>query len=151
MPHIASIVYKPADLEKRPPDYYSRIPIDKAQLKVGYGIVGDTKGKSSVRQLNIMFSEEIAELTQNGFHTQPGELGEQIVVVGLQAEDLSPAKRLKFGESAIVELIELRTGCPRFEHIQGHAASEAAGRIGYMARVVADGEIAIGSPVEVAD
>jgi MOSC domain-containing protein YiiM len=151
MPKISSIVYKPATLEKRPADYYSRMAVDRAELAVGNGIVGDTKGKSSNRQLNIMFGENVAELKQQGFLAEPGQLGEQIMIAGMREEAMSPGTQLRVGDSAVVELLEARTGCERFEHIQGHSAKIAAGRLGSMARVVADGPIAVGSTVEVVE
>lgn len=149
MPNISSIVYKPAALEKRPADYYSRQAVDRAELAVGNGIVGDAKGKSSNRQLNIMFGDTVAELKQEGFLADPGQLGEQIVIAGMREETMSPGTHLRLGNTAVVELLEARTGCERFEHIQGHSAKVAAGRLGYMARVVADGQIEVGSIAEV--
>ena len=149
MPQIVSIVYKPSNLEKRPADYYSRLAIDCAELVTGSGILGDTKGKPSDRQLNIMFDEKVAELKREGFLTEPGQLGEQIVIKGLSVDKMQPGTQLRMGDSAVVELLEERTGCGRFEHIQGHPKELATGRLGYMARVVADGEIAVGEPVMV--
>ena len=40
-----------------------------------------------------------------------------------------------------------RTGCPRFEQIQGRPASAVEGRLGVMARVIAGGTIRMGDPV----
>jgi MOSC domain-containing protein YiiM len=154
MPHIASIAYKPAESEAQPADRYSRVSVARAELIAGHGIAGDTMGGARDRHLNIMRSELIAELRSEGFHTATGELGEQIVIAGLAPDAWRPGARLQLGDSAVVELLKLRKGCPRFVHIQGQPLELSAGRIGFMARVIEGGRIAVGStvqPVQTAD
>ncbi|MEX2170135.1 MAG: MOSC domain-containing protein [Pirellulales bacterium] len=148
MSHIASIVFKPTDLENQPADQFSRVAMETAGLVAGHGIAGDTKGDSKNRQLNIMRSETITELHREGYRTSPGELGEQIVIAGLPPDEWIAGATLRLGESAVVELISLRKGCARFAHIQDRPIQQSEGRIGFMARVVQSGEIAVGSPVE---
>jgi MOSC domain-containing protein YiiM len=144
---IVSIVYKPAVIESKPPDHYARLPLARAALVAGRGIDGDVKGNGGKRQLNIMAAEDVAWLRAHGFRTGPGELGEQIVVAGVAPEAWAVGGRLRLGDSAVIEVCEPRTGCARFEHIQGHSRQEVEGRIGVMARVVQGGTIAIGDGV----
>ncbi len=151
MPHIVSIVYRPANIEQRPEDHYARIPLDRATLIEGRGIEGDTKGRAKDRELNVMRAEAVAELHQAGFHTAPGELGEQLVIAGLEPDVLVPGVRLQFGEEAVIEVVSARTGCSRFAHIQGKPIAAAAGKVGVMARVVCEGAIAVGDAVAVVD
>jgi MOSC domain-containing protein YiiM len=147
MSTIVSIVYSPTHLPAEPEDYYQRVPAAEAELKVGKGIVGDRKGGSPKRQLNIMAAEELAALAALGFQTGPGQMGEQIVLSGIDLAGLEPGARVQLGETACIEVVSHRTGCDRFEHIQGHARGEAAGRLGVMAKVVAAGPIAVGDAV----
>lgn len=149
MPQIVSIAYTPANIERRPADYFARTPLDSAVLIASHGIDGDAKATRGKRQLNVMFAEQVAGLRAEGFRTEPGELGEQIVVAGLSLDEITPGARLRLGAAAVIELCELRTGCGRFAHIQGKPAADATGRLGYMARVLAGGKIAVGSPVAV--
>ena len=142
MPHIVSIVCKPVDVEQKPADHYARVPVEHALLIAGHGIEGDCKGGTKDRHLNIMLAEVVAELRAEGFRAAEGELGEQIVVAGLQSELLKAGIRLRFGETAIVEIVEPRTGCARFVHIQKKTKESAKGKIGYMASVVVGGWIA---------
>ena len=95
-----------------------------------------------------MLAEILAELQAEGFKTSPGDLGEQIVISGIPAESLVPGARVRLG-SAVIEVTIPRTGCPRFEAIQGKTKQTAAGRLGVLARVIAGGEIAVGDEVEV--
>jgi MOSC domain-containing protein YiiM len=145
--HIVSLVYTPADIEQRPADRYARVPLDRAMLLEGHGIAGDMKGRSDSRQLNVMLAEMVESLRAEGFHSAPGELGEQIVIAGLDPDTLLAGVRLRLGESAILELVFPRQPCRRFAHIQGHPKDAARDRIGFMARVVRGGEVAIGTAV----
>ena len=144
---IVSIAYSPTDLPAEPEDHYQRVPVSEAALLVGHGIRGDRKGGSPKRQLNIMSAETLAVLAQAGFQTAPGQMGEQIVISGLDVNALAPGTQVQLGDTACIEVISHRTGCDRFEHIQGHAPSEAAGRLGAMAKVVTAGRIGVGDPV----
>jgi MOSC domain-containing protein YiiM len=146
---VAAIVFTPCGIEPRKPQgHYARIAVERAKLVESQGIDGDAKGGPGDRQLNIMLAETLAELAAEGFSTQPGAMGEQIVLAGLDPTALAPSARLKLG-AAIVEIGIPRTGCARFETIQGKPRQAAKGRLGVMARVVAGGEVAVGDPVEV--
>jgi MOSC domain-containing protein YiiM len=149
MPHLTSIVYSPADGTPEPDDHYRRVPLEQATLTVAGGIQGDRKGRNPGRQLNVMVVEALAALAEQGFKTAPGEMGEQLRLSGLDVESLPTGTRLQIGDEAVIELIKPRTGCDRFEHIQGKLAKEAAGRMGYMATVVVPGEIRVGDKVAV--
>lgn len=147
MAHVVSIVFRPRDAG-RPQDRYAREPVERARLVEFQGIAGDRKGGSGDRQLNVMRAETLAGLAAEGFRTGPGEMGEQIVVAGLPADALAAGARLQLG-GAVIEIGIPRTGCARFETIQGKPRQAAKGRLGVMARVVTGGEVAVGDPVEV--
>jgi MOSC domain-containing protein YiiM len=152
MPHVVSICYKPAGVEQRPADHFARVVVAEAVLVEGHGIEGDAKGGrdkhgSDKRHLNVMFAATMAGLRAEGFKTDPGELGEQIVVAGLDEATLTPGARLSLGGSAVIEVTLPRTGCDRFAHIQGKPKAIAKGRLGIMARVVAGGVVRAGDEV----
>ena len=148
MIRIISIVYKPEGMTLEPEDHYLRTPLESANLITGHGIEGDRKGGNPKRNLNVMSFEALEELHQEGFKIQPGEMGEQLVIQGLDVGELKAGDRFQVGEQACIEVISQRTGCDRFEHIQGKPRQLAAGRMGVMAKVVADGMIAVGDPVK---
>ncbi len=148
MPEITSIVYKPAGLGEDPATHYLRVSLPEAELVAGRGIMGDLKGVAN-RPLNIMSAEVLAVLAAEGFQTGPGQMGEQIVFSGLDVNSLSAGDRVQIGDEAVVEIIKPRTGCDRFEAIQGRPAASVQGRIGMMARVVTSGPIRVGDSVKV--
>jgi MOSC domain-containing protein YiiM len=148
-PHVVSIVYRPRDAaEPKPQDHFARVPLVRARLVEFHGIEGDAKGSATDRQLNVMLAETLTELGAEGFKAAPGELGEQIVLAGLDPASLAEGARLRLGSAVIVVGIP-RTGCARFEMIQGKPRQSAKGRLGVLARVVTGGEVAVGDPVEV--
>lgn len=143
---IQSLVYKPAEAERRPEGRFSRVEVSEVTLVIGSGIQGDTKGRWENRELNIMRAETVAELAKEGFSTGPGELGEQLIIAGLAPEALYPGTRLRLGD-AVIEVVKGRTPCTRFSEVQGKTVKEAWGRIGAMARVVIGGQVRIGTEV----
>lgn len=149
MAEIVSIAYTPAEIERKPADRFARVSLESAVLVGRHGIDGDQKATRGKRQLNVMFAEQVSQLRNEGFRTAPGELGEQIVIAGLPLDEITAGARLRLGDAAVIELSELRTGCGRFEHIQGRPPSAVVGRLGYMARVIAGGKIAVGSAASI--
>jgi MOSC domain-containing protein YiiM len=149
MPHIASIVYAPAHDYQEPADHYLRVPVSTAELVAGHGIRGDRKGSNPDRGLNVMSAEILAGLGQEGLKTGPGQMGEQLVIAGLDFSTLAEGARLQIGQTAAIEFVKNRTGCERFEHIQARQREAVAGRVGFMASVVTGGRIKVGDAVRV--
>lgn len=148
MSQLVSIVYKPKTAPS-PKDEYLRLPCEQAQLVAGYGIEGDAKGGGNTRHLNLMSAHIVQELAGEGFRAVPGQLGEQLIVAGLDVDTLPCGTRLRIGDQACVELVEPRTGCAKFERFQDKSRQQCAGRMGMMARVLVSGTIAVGDPVSV--
>jgi molybdopterin adenylyltransferase len=148
MTQIASIVYKPEGMPE-PQDDYLRIDLNEAKLIAGYGIEGDRKGGHADRQLNIMSYETLSNLRSRGFYTEPGQMGEQIVIHQLDVDNLPAGTRVQLGADAVIEVVKPRTGCDKFERLQKHKRQEAAGEMGVLARVITGGQIHVGDPVKV--
>ena len=151
MARIVSIAFSPPTETPRPPDHFHRVAASQATLVADRGIEGDRKGRGGDRQLNFMSAETLAALRAEGFKTGPGEMGEQIVVEGFDVNHLAAGTRIRMGVSACVEVVSPRSGCDRFEIIQGQAKRLVRGRLGVMVRVVADGPIAVGDAVAIKD
>jgi MOSC domain-containing protein YiiM len=120
-------------------------------LIAGYGIEGDRKGGHPDRNLNLMAQETLNSLASEGFIAGPGQMGEQLIVDGL-VQDLNtlPAgTQLQIGTQAVIELVKPRTGCERFEAIQGQSPSKVQARMGVMARVLTGGAIQVGDGVKI--
>ncbi len=149
MGEITSIVYKPQHIDFKPLDRFSRLPLEQARLVKGYGIEGDRKGGHPQRQLNILFSAHVEQLRAKGFKTAPGELGEQIVLNGVDVAQIAPNTVLQLGTLAQVKVVEWRDGCQRFSRIHGLPYQAADGLLGVMATVIHSGKICVGDAVKV--
>lgn len=147
MPTIVSIAYSPPTETPRPKDSYHRVAAQRAVLIADRGIEGDRKSKGGDRQINVMSKAALTALAAQGFQTAPGQMGEQIVIEGIDLDALPAGSRLQLGPSAVIETVLPRTGCDRFEHIQGKFKGLARGRMGQIVRVIAGGPIAVGDPV----
>ena len=147
MSQVVSIAYTPDGIDPEPADHYARVPLAEARLVVGHGIEGDCKGGGRKRQLNVMAAETLRRLRDEGFKTAPGEMGEQLVVSGVEVERLAPGDCLRLGAEATIEITSVREPCTRFAHIQACPVAAGEGRIGVMARVVVGGAIRVGDPV----
>ena len=148
MTQIASIVYRPIG-EPNPKDDYLRLDLDDATLVAGYGIEGDAKGGHPERQLNVMSYETLTILRSQGFYTEPGQMGEQIVIHQLDVDALEAGAQVQLGMEAIIEIVKPRTGCDKFETVQKRSRSLVQGQMGQIARVIVGGKIHVGDPVRV--
>lgn len=146
MATIASITPKPKG--ERPERRYLRERVAQGELVAGHGLAGDSKALPS-RQLNVMFADVLASLAAEGFDATPGQMGEQLVLAGLDPAARAAGTRLRLGEAAVIEILKPRTGCSRLVAVQGKPLAEVAGRLGVMAQVVEGGPVWVGDPVVV--
>jgi MOSC domain-containing protein YiiM len=152
MSEVYSLVYQPTPSEHVEPYHYTRVPVEQVNLIAGHGIEGDDKaGHNPNRHLNIMSYEIVEALKAEGFKAEPGELGEQIIVRGLDVSTLVEGDRIQLGVSAVAEIVKPRTGCDWFELIQGKSPSLVQDRMGMMARVVESGIVKVGDPVRIVE
>ena len=136
---IVSLSYQSAARE--------RVTAERVYLIAGHGIDGDRKaGHHPKRHLNLMAHEVVSQLTVDGVAVQPGQLGEQIIVAGIDLAALPERTRLRLGESALIEITTPRTGCTRYGQIEADAAEEMP--LGVMARVLEGGALAVGDQVQ---
>ena len=151
MAEIYSIVYQPQPSRADDPDpKFNRVSIDSGTLIADHGLEGDRKaGRNPNRQLNLIDHETLELLRAEGFQTEPGEMGEQIIVRGAGLDKLARGTRVRLGTDAEIEITFPRTGCSWLEKIQGQSKELTIGRLGVMARVISGGQIRVGDSVRV--
>ena len=151
MAEIYSLVYQPEPSVDEPPFRFNRVRVDQVNLIANHGIDGDRKaGHHPERQLNIMSYDTLQDLKDMGFAVEPGEMGEQVIVSGMNVQQLEPGTRLQLGEG-VIEVTKLRTGCAWLEKVQGHAIETIQGRVGVMATVITGGIVKEGDAVKVVE
>lgn len=150
MSEVHSLVYQPGPSKDVEPYRYNRVQVNEVTLVAGHGIQGDRKaGHNPNRQVNLMSFEVTEGLRAEGFKTAPGELGEQMVIRGMDVHTLPEGVRIQLGDSAVLEVVKPRTGCDWFEKVQGKPKTQATNRLGVLARVLESGVVKVGDPVRV--
>lgn len=142
---IHSITYQPIDREDggRSKDFF-RVPVQQADLIAGHGIEGDRKaGHHPGRQINLLSQEWLLRLQDLGYRITPGQFGEQIILAGVDLEELNVGDRLQLGEIACIEITQTRNPCRRLQTVQQLPVDELKA-IGVMAAVIVGGTIKVG-------
>ena len=153
MAEICNILFQPLDRPSQARnESFIREPRREAMLIVGHGIEGDAKaGHHPDRQLNLLSREWLERVERLGYQITPGSFGEQLIVEGVDFEELGPGVRLKLGPEACIEITKPRTGCSRLEAAQERSVEAIGGEIGLMAKVLVGGRIAEGDSVRALD
>jgi MOSC domain-containing protein YiiM len=146
---IISICYQP-DVSQLEDKEFNRVPMNSVELIANHGIKGDRKaGRNPKRQVNIMSMNTVQLLHEIGFKTAPDQLGEQLVVDGLDIMSLPVGTQIQMGELAVIELTMVRTGCEWLEMIHSQSKNNTINRLGMLAKVVQSGTIRVGDTITV--
>lgn len=152
---------------------FSKPVLAEIRLLAGLGVEGDAhcgvtvKHRSRVavdptrpnlRQVHLIQSELFAELTERGFALRPGDLGENVLTLGVDLLALPRGTRLRLGADAVVEITGLRNPCGQIEAFRPGLLAAVVERAndgtlrrkaGVMAVVVAGGRVRPGDAIGV--
>ena len=108
----------------------------------------------NLRQVHLIDSELIDELSAQGFPVEPGSMGENITTRGIPLLDLPRGTRLHIGENAIIEITGLRNPCAQLDELHDGLMDavldrDAKGRIIRKAGVM--GVVVVGGIIRPAD
>lgn len=121
---------------------------DRVLLKADWGIEGDAHAGEWHRQVSLLASESI-ELVREILPTlKKGAFAENIITRGIDLESLGLGKRLRVGESAVLEITQIGKEC----HNSGCAIKRATGdcimpREGLFAKVIEGGSVGPGDEI----
>lgn len=152
---------------------FSKPVVDEVVLVEGWGIEGDTHAGTTVqhrsrvardpsqpnlRQVHLIHAELFDEVAENGFHVDPGQLGENVTTRGVDLLALSTDTLLHLGDQAVVRVTGLRNPCQQINGFEPGLLKEVLGRAeggvverrgGVMAVVVAGGTVRAGDTIRV--
>ena len=141
------------------------------RLVEGHGVDGDAHAGATVqhrsrkrwrpaepnlRQVHLLHAELLDELRAAGFPIGPGQVGENVLVRGLDLLGLGTGTRLHLGAEAVVEVTGLRNPCVQLDRfadglraatLRQEADGTVARLAGVMAVVRAGGPVRPGDPV----
>jgi hypothetical protein len=144
---------------------FSKPVRDHIDLVAGHGVAGDTHAGASVvrrirgrgtveqanlRQVHLLSVELLERFADRGFVVQPGDLGENVLLSGVDLHALPTGTRLHLGDTAVVELTGQRNPCKQMDDFQRGLQKAAlerdedgglVRRVGVLAVVVGSGEV----------
>jgi len=123
--------------------------VPKAELKTGFGIVGDAHADDWHRQVSLLAVESIEKMIAAGAKVSPGNFAENITTEGIDLLELPIGSKLRIGEDVELEITQIgkkcHGGCSIFEQL-GDCVMP---REGIFAKVTASGAIKVGDIIEV--
>jgi MOSC domain-containing protein YiiM len=152
---------------------FSKHNQDRISLITGLGVDGDAhmgttvKHRSRVaqdptqpnlRQVHLLHAELFDELQLEGFHVEPGQMGENITTRAIALLELPAGTRLSMGDTAVIEVTGLRTPCVQIDQFQRWLLSQVVDRdangalvrkAGIMSIVLVGGQVAAGDSIRI--
>ena len=121
--------------------------VPAAELKVGFGIVGDAHAGNWHRQVSLLGQESIEKMRAKGADVSAGDFAENITTEGIDLYSLSFGSKLRLGADAEVEITQFgkkcHSGCVIFQQI-GDCVMP---REGIFAKVTKPGKIKAGDTI----
>ena len=97
-----------------------------------------------------LYSEELyADLRAEGIDLVNGAVGENFTTRGVNLQHLAKGDRLRVGAECIIELTEIRVPCRTLTKWDTNLPRMIQGRSGWVARVITEGTVRPGDPIEV--
>lgn len=112
---------------------FNKYNTESINLLKGLGVEGDAHSgknvmhlydkrknpdKPNLRQVHLIHTELHAELAEQGFKVEAGEMGENITTSGIDVLNLPKGTILEIGKEAKVEVTGLRFPCSKLDTIQ---------------------------------
>ena len=123
--------------------------VPAAELKAGFGIVGDAHAGKWHRQVSLLGQESIEKMRAKGAEVSAGDFAENITTEGIDLAALAIGSKLRLGSVSEVEITqfgkECHSGCAIFQQI-GDCVMP---REGVFAKVIKPGRIKAGDIIEV--
>jgi len=121
-----------------------------ARLLAAHGIQGDAHAGPGHRQVSILGRADIEAFRRTGgLAVEPGAFAENLIIDGLELSALGLGSRLRIGASAEISITQLGKRCHQRCAIFHRTGDCIMPRLGLFARVVEDGDIVVGAPVEI--
>ena len=118
------------------------------ELRRGLGVVGDAHAGTWHRQVSLLGLARIAEMREHIPDLPLGAFGENLVLRDLSPETLTVGRRLRVGETAVLQVTQLGKVCHERCAIYHTVGDCIMPRHGTFARVVRSGTVRAGDPIQ---
>jgi len=125
-----------------------KTPVERVELKVEHGIIGDAHAGDWHRQISLLASESIAKMQAMGLDVDKGDFAENLTTQGVDLVNLPIGTRLQVGETEL-EVTQIGKECHNRCAIYEQAGDCVMPKEGIFARVLKGGEIATGNRLRV--
>jgi MOSC domain-containing protein YiiM len=123
--------------------------VDEAFLKKAHGLEGDAHAGEWHRQVSFLASEEIDKARQSGLDVSFGDFAENIATTGIDWKNIPVGTRVRLGSDALVEITQIGKECHNRCAIYYKAGDCIMPREGVFARVLQEGKIKCGDPIQI--
>lgn len=127
-----------------------KAPVEKAELRAGYGIAGDAHAGPWHRQVTLLDEADIESMRSKGLDLRPGAFGENLVVRGVDLEALGIGTVLGLGEAELA-ITQIGKVCHSRCAIYERSGDCIMPRMGVFAEVRKAGEVTPGVEVRVVE
>jgi MOSC domain-containing protein YiiM len=126
-----------------------KTPVQEAFISKDHGLEGDAHAGKWHRQVSFLSSESIDQARQQGLDVTFGDFAENIATTGIDWKTLPLGTRVKLGDAVLVEITQIGKECHNKCAIYYKAGDCIMPREGVFARVLAEGKIHCGDPVQI--
>lgn len=131
---------------------HSKTQVTRGLLRVDHGLVGDAHAGPWHRQLSLLALGDIEFMKSRGLpNLRFGSFAENMVIGGLDFEQLGPGSRLRIGAEAEIRITQIGKECHTACAIRTQVGDCIMPTRGLFAEVMHGGEVAPGDCVEVLD
>ena len=124
-------------------------PVNQAEFRVDFGIVGDAHAGNWHRQISLLAQESIDKMTALGLDgLVPGMFAENITTQGMELFTLPVGTRLRLGE-CLVEVTQIGKECHQHCEIYKKVGQCIMPHEGIFVKVLVPGVVRVGDSIEV--
>ncbi len=125
--------------------------VPQAEVRVGFGIVGDAHAANWHRQVSLLAGESINKMFEMGAKVSPGSFAENITTEGIKLLKLPVESKFVVGEDVELEITQIGKECHSRCAIFEQVGDCVMPREGIFAKVTKGGLIKVGDIIEVLD
>lgn len=126
-----------------------KTPVEEAYLVKEHGLEGDAHSGPWHRQVSLLASESIAQAKAQGLNVNFGDFAENIATVGIDWKTMPIGTRVRLGAQVVLEITQIGKECHNRCAIYYKAGDCIMPREGVFARVLEEGPIRCGDPIEI--
>lgn len=125
-----------------------KIPVERTYLSKDHGLEGDAHAGSWHRQVSLLAAERIEEAQSRGLSVGFGDFAENIATVGIDWKTIPIGTRVRLGKQVVIQITQIGKECHQRCAIYYKAGDCIMPREGVFARVLVEGAIECGDPIE---